>query len=171
MIAATIQDLDAIEEFFNLVIDDQEGKEESPMWIKGVYPNREYMKNAIDNGEMFIIKEKDKVLAALVLNHDQNHGYEQVEWEVNCSDDKIQVFHTFAVLPECRGKGYARRCMEWVKQEAASRKMKSIRFDVIGPNKPAMRFYEHLGFVFRGWARFAYEDCGMQDFALYEYVV
>ena len=171
MEAATIQDLDAIEEFFDIVIDDQEGKEASPHWIKGVYPDRAYMENAINNGEMFVIKEDAKVVAALVLNHDQNHGYDQVEWEVNCNEDETQVFHTFAVLPQSRGKGYARRCMEWVKEEVARRGMKSIRFDVIGPNTPAMRFYEHLGFTFRGWARFAYEDCGTQDFALYEYVV
>lgn len=171
MKAATLQDLDAIEAFYDTVIDEQEGREEAPRWIKGVYPSRAYLEEAVRNNEMFIIKDNNEVVAALVFNHIQTPGYSQADWVVDCAPEQTMVFHTFAVAPHMRGKGYARRCMNWVIEEARRRGMKSIRFDVIGPNKPAMAFYKHLGFDFRSWVKLEYTTCGLTDFALYEYVL
>ena len=48
------EDAEAIYMMYDAIVDDTEGRTEaSPKWTKGVYPGLEYIKGAIERGEMF----------------------------------------------------------------------------------------------------------------------
>lgn len=52
----------------------------------------------------------------------------------------------FAVLPECRGKGYGGQALQWVvKQEQSTGNI--IKLDVETQNDNALKLYERIGFV------------------------
>ena len=48
---------------------------------------------------------------------------------------------------------------------------KAVRVDVLKGNLPAVKLYESLGFKFIGEVELFYEDTGLTEFLLYEYLI
>ena len=61
-------DLDKAVEMYDEIIDDTEGKAESPKWTKGIYPEREYLCNAIRNRELMRVESYSIINALLAMN-------------------------------------------------------------------------------------------------------
>lgn len=69
---ATVEQYQSVRLFYHHVID---GLSEMPYgagWIKDVYPAPEYLKESINNGELYIATEGGNIVSAMILNHAGN---------------------------------------------------------------------------------------------------
>ena len=48
---------------------------------------------------------------------------------------------------------------------------KAVRLDVLGTNIPAQKLYSSMGFQYRDTIQLFYEDTGLTDYMLYEYLL
>ena len=95
----------------------------------------------------------------MVANHECADGYETIEWKTGAGPQEVTVIHALGVLPEHQGKGLA------------GEMVKAIRLDVLAANVSAQRFYLSRGFEYCGTVKLFYEDTGLTEFLLYEYIL
>ena len=77
-------ELDRVVDFYNYIIDAQEGQEFSPGWTKDVYPDREHIKETIDAGQMYLGLVGDELVCAEVITGN-DEIYEQVRFAADLS--------------------------------------------------------------------------------------
>ena len=83
---------------------------------------------------IFIIKEKDKIIAYITLREDKNIG------EVGL----------FAVLKKHQGRGIGRKLLRYILQIAKKDKLKKLVLEVRNDNLKALNLYLKYGFVVTG---------------------
>ena len=140
-------------------------------WKKDIYPSPGFLKTSIVNGELLIGMVENKVVAAMVLNHQCNEGYREFGWPTKVLDSEITVIHALGVHPKSKGKGYAKQMVNKAFEVAKRNRQKVIRLDVLEGNIPAERLYEGLGFKYMHTLKMFYEDTGWTNYRLYEYVL
>lgn len=160
-----------VKQFYNDVIDEVRYDEFRPMWEKGVYPDDEMLRTAIERGEMCVTYEDGELIACMIVNQSCNEGYRQVHWSVDAADDELLVIHALGVRKAHTGRGVARTLARFVILEAQRRGMKTVRLDVLEGNTPADRAYAAVGFRYVETVSMYYEDTGWMNFRAYEYVV
>ena len=64
---ANSKELAEVVNFYNRIIDAQEGQEFSPGWTRDVYPDRAHLKEVIDNGEMWLGLLGKEIVCAEVI--------------------------------------------------------------------------------------------------------
>ena len=96
------------------------------------------------------------------------HGYEQANWSIDLTYDKVFVVYTLAVLPQLMNRGVASDLLRFAEDTARKAGMKAIRLDVVANNIPAIRLYEKLGFMCVGDFDLGYGKYGLDLFKLYE---
>ena len=67
---ASLPHLDALTEFYDRVTDHLEATVNYPKWTKGVYPSRESIQRAIEDGVQYICTSDEKAVGAFILNRD-----------------------------------------------------------------------------------------------------
>lgn len=160
-----------IRSFYHNVIDRMQDAQYKPAWEKGVYPSDSYLKESIENGELWVCAYENEYIAAMIVNHQSNAGYQKIQWATQAQDDEVTVVHALCVLPDFQGKGLAGAMVKKVIALAEDAKQKAIRLDVLGGNLPAERLYTKYGFQYIDTVEMFYEDTGWTDFKLYEYKV
>ncbi|MDI9469776.1 MAG: GNAT family N-acetyltransferase [Bacillota bacterium] len=169
--AARAADLESLVAFYDDIIDWLDATTNYPRWIRGVYPAADYLGAAIRAGELFLLEEDGRILAAGGLNHDVPPGYETVDWGVEARPDEIYAIHAFGTHPTAMGRGAGSRLVAELVELARRRGMRAIRLDVIAGNEPARAFYRRAGFAERSNSRLYYKDTGWESFTLLEYVL
>lgn len=79
-----------------------------PRWPRGIYPTEESAQEAMDKKELYVLKENQIIIGSVILNHDQDLGYENVDWQVAAKEDEVMVVHTLAIDPRLKGKRICR---------------------------------------------------------------
>ena len=164
---AVIEELDKVVDFYNFIIDAQEGQEYSPEWTKDVYPARGDLESAVRKGQMYLGLLGDKIVCAELITGNDDI-YENVHWRYDAKEDEISVIHLLCVLPECYGRGYAKEMIRHAENLSRSIGRKVIRLDVIKGNDRARRLYMSEGFEYIGEYQVYYEDTGLADFWMLE---
>ncbi len=168
---AKIEEYNKVREFYYLLIDMMKDKEYRPAWEKGIYPTEAFLKNAIEEQNLFIGIYNGEFVAAMVMNHDYTEGYEKVNWNVSAQKEEVTVIHILGILPSFQGQGFAKMMVEKAIKVARQARQKVIRLDVLGCNIPAQKLYEKMGFKYIDTIKLFYEDTGLTDFLLYEYEI
>lgn len=166
--AALPEELDEILGFYYQLIDDLEGKSESPRWEKDVWPSREMLADAISEGTLFVGLLQDEIVGGVILNHECPDGYDTAPWRVAANESEAMTAHLVAVSTACQGSGVGRALMTAAAELCRNAGAKALRLDVIEGNRPAARLYEKVGFVHIAAVRLFYEDTGWENFDLYE---
>lgn len=169
--AAQTTDYERVRDFYYALTDAMENAEFKPGWEKDVYPTQAFLRESIENGELYIGEEGGVTAACMVVNHAYNEGYNSVCWSVDAADDELLVIHALGVHPDFSGRGCAKRLTAYVIELARERGMRTIRLDVLGGNLPAERAYTKMGFRYVDTLRMFYEDTGWTEFKVYEYIV
>ena len=164
-------DFHEVQSFYWTLIEQMQDVEFHPGWEKGVYPADAFLKESLAAGELYALRADGKIIAAMVLNHQCNDGYNGTKWNVEASVDEITVIHAFGVLPQVPGHGVAPQMVEAAIQIAREKQQKAIRLDVLGGNIPALKLYEKFGFQYHRTVQMFYEDTGWTNFLLYELVL
>ena len=160
---------EGVRQFYYSLIDALHGAEYGPGWEKGVYPADDYINNSIEQNELFVGTLGDEIIAAMIVNHSCNDGYDMVKWPTKAKNDEVTVIHALGVHPDFAGRGLAKELVRSVISMAEKSCQKAVRLDVLKDNIPAERLYEGLGFEYVDTVCMFYEDTGWTDYKLYEY--
>ncbi len=165
---AHVEEYASVLEFYHSLIDSMDGAQFAPGWKKGVYPTERFLKSAIESHQLFIGSLNEKIVGAMVMNHECAGGYETAHWKVVAGDDEVMVVHALGVSPDCQRQGIAGRMVSEAIGVCGELGVKAVRLDVLASNLPASKLYLSQGFQYIGTIRLYYEDTGLTDFLLYE---
>lgn len=166
--AAKASESQTVIDFYHKLITEMKTYPHHPTWIIGIYPSDDYLKRLTVNGQVFLGKENDRVVAAMVLNNCPNEGYESVSWRVCTSNDKATVIHLLGVLPEYWGKGFGTELLMFAENLLRKNGQEALRLDVMEENIPAKKLYAENGFTEIETVRMFYESTGWTCFTMYE---
>jgi len=162
---------DDVEKFYCALIDSMADSEFRPEWEMGVYPTERLLKDAIKEQALFLAYLGNDLAGVMILNHDHEPEYENVKWQTNAKKDEVLVIHLLGVSPAYQGKGVAKQMVSSVIEMCVEDHIKAIRLDVLRKNILAAKLYLSIGFQYIDSVKIYYEDTGLADFQLYEYII
>ena len=140
-------------------------------WNTDIYPNRSLVDEAISKGEMCILKEDGRIIAAAILNHVVNPEYDKVKWEINGPKERISTIHALAVSPDKQGQRVSYTILRDIEDICRKKGDLAIHLDVIDTNIPAYKLYTRNGYKETDRIKMYYEVVGTRDFWMLEYVL
>ncbi len=108
------------------------------------YPGAGAMKEAIDNGALYLYKEIGITKGMFVLSEEEPKEYKDVEWKTN--SDRVLFVKYLAVHPGWKDKGIQARLIDYIEHYAGNNNFASIRVDVYGGIESAENFGQEIGF-------------------------
>lgn len=192
---AVMSEFEMVRDFYYSLIDATEDREYSAGWTKDVYPDDPMLIGAIEREELYIAlletpesKEKyvsalgkcdfvnggiftsddEEVAGVMIVNHDCNDGYAEVDFPVKAEPHEVTVIHALGVHPKFAGRGLAKELVSEVQRMARENGQKAIRLDVLEGNLPAEKTYVAMGFEYIKTLEMYYEDTGWTNYMLYE---
>ncbi|MDO4501754.1 MAG: GNAT family N-acetyltransferase [Coriobacteriia bacterium] len=144
---ATEADLDAIEQIYDAIHDQEESGAVTIGWVRGVYPSRASAQVALDAGDMYVAVDDGVVVAAARINQEQVPEYADAAWAVDAPADQVLVLHTLVVDPNRGGRGYGRQFVAFYEQLARERNCPYLRMDTNERNVRARALYAKLGYA------------------------
>ena len=170
-IKADIKDLEEISRLYDAVCDYLCTHQNYPGWIKGVYPTGEDAKAGIEERSLYVAKEQNKIVGALILRHKPEEGYKNVAWASQSDYEKIYVVYTLAVHPDQMGLGIGEKLLDFAEEVARKEGCVSLRLDVVKGNLPAENLYRKCGYQYVGTTSLGYEAYGLPWYNLYEKIL
>lgn len=143
---AESKDIDAVAAIFERIIDDEERGISTVGWKRGVYPTKTTAETALAQGDLFVLEDGGRVVAAMRVNHEQVPEYSKCRWDYPASDEQIMVAHTLVVDPAAKGKGYGRQMVAFYEQYAKEHRCLYLRMDTNAINTRARALYKSLGY-------------------------
>ena len=144
---ATLDDLDAISAIYDAIHDREEAGLAVIGWNRAIYPTRASGEAAILAGEMYVLEEEGRVLAAAKINQKQEESYAEGTWTHDASDSEVLVLHTLVVHPEAVGRGIGTRFVAFYEECAARMACPYLRMDTNARNAAARALYKKLGYI------------------------
>lgn len=140
-------------------------------WNTEIYPDRSFVEDSIRNGEMCIMRDGVRIIAAAVVNHNVNPEYDDIDWEIKEPSDRIATIHALAVLPEMQGSKVSYLLLSEIEDYCRARGDIAIHLDVIDTNIPAYKLYIRNGYREVSCIRMFYEVVGTRQFWMMEHVL
>jgi GNAT superfamily N-acetyltransferase len=137
-------------------------------WRKGIYPSRQDAINGVNSGNLFVATYDGNIVGSIILNHEAESAYHNVNWKFDYDYSEICVIHTFLVHPKFMKYGVGKTLLEFAEKYCAKSKFKSIRLDVYEKNIPAINLYEKCGFKYVDTVDLGLGIYGLDWFKLYE---
>jgi len=166
---ASIADYESILSFYDDVMERTPGIGLYAQWQKGKHPTAEGIKAYIQEGSLYLYKERDAIIGAMALPMYQCEDFHAIAWSKEVPDSEVAVIHILAVSPACQGRGIGAEMVRAAIRLAQDKGMKAIRLDATASNTPGHRFYERLGFEYRGKQHLYADKNGWLDFYYFEY--
>ena len=164
----TKYNIEEIESLYNDLNDYLDSHINYPGWKKGIYPVKETAINGIQEGNLYVIRDSNRIVGTVILRHEQELGYSKANWNINLDYEDILVIYTFAVHPKYLKKGIGKRLMDFIIQYSEEMNIKAIRLDVYEKNKPAIKLYKKYGFEYIDTIDLGYSEYGLDKFELYQ---
>ena len=140
------EDIGAVVAIFERIIDDEERGLSAVGWKRGVYPTKATAETALAQGDLFVLEDGGRVVAAMRINHEQVPEYSSCRWDYPANDEQIMVAHTLVVDPAAKGKGYGRQMVAFYEQYAKEHRCPFLRMDTNAINTRARALYKSLGY-------------------------
>lgn len=140
-------------------------------WNTDVYPDKTFIHNAVSNGEMCIIREDDRIVAAAVVNHTVIPEYDDVAWEMKAPRDKIATIHALAVAPDKQGTRLSYTFLKDIEDHLREKGDLAVHLDVIDTNIPAYKLYLRNGYNEIDRLPMYYEVVGSRLFWMMEHIL
>lgn len=142
---AAAQDINAVAEIYDHIHDCEEAGTMTIGWQRGVYPVRATAGSAVELGDLFVLEDGGKILAAGRINQCQVPEYANAKWLYSAPDSEIMVLHTLVVEPSANGRGYARAFLEFYESYAREHGCNTLRIDTNARNAAARAMYAKHG--------------------------
>ena len=179
--AARPEEFETVMNFYYDLTDRMMGSAYEPGWEKDVYPTRDFVRQSIENGELYVgflsgeapacaeaVEQEQTPACVMVINHETTDGYETVDWPVKAAPEEVLVIHALGVHPGYQGRGLGKRLAAAAIDICRGKGARAIRLDVLGNNLPARKLYPSMGFQYITTRNLFYKDTGLTDFLLYE---
>ena len=147
-----VQDFQCVRDFYHELIDTSDYV---PMWEKDVFPDNDYLMDAVSNGELFAGYCGGKMVASIVFR----------------CEGEVAHINLLGVLPAYTRKGLARQLVAFAISQAEADNCKAVRLSVLDGNTAAERLYLSMGFKQTDTFEEYYERTGRMVFRVYEYVI
>lgn len=98
---------------------------------------------AISDSIFYVLEDNDIIVAGFTL-FNKTTTDQDIQWIDN--NDKAIYFGRFAINVNYLNSGYGRVCVDKAKRIVNNKGYHYMRLFVVDTNKPALDFYEHLGF-------------------------
>lgn len=157
-----------VRDFYWQLIDDMAAVNDRIGWKKGVYPSDNFLRESLEKGELYSLREEGHIFGAVILNSASNEGYKGLPWSGKLDARDILVPHALAVSPEMQNRGIGRQLMGHVMEEARKKEKKAIRLDILGTNGQAEALYRSAGFSFVAARKMYYPDTGWTEYKMFE---
>ena len=144
---ATLQDLDAIAAIYDAIHSREEAGLVVIGWNRSIYPTRTSAEKSLNDGDMYVLEEGGRILAAAKINQKQEDSYAEATWTHEAADSEVLVLHTLVVDPEEAGRGLGRRFVDFYEGMAAQNGCPYLRMDTNARNAAARALYKKLGYT------------------------
>lgn len=114
------------------------------------YPNPDTFKEDIKNGNSYVIKDKEKVIAAAAIIFADDPTYARIYEGQWLSQGKYGVIHRAAVAEDYKGQGIASLFFKEAEKMAAESAAQSLRIDTHQDNLSMQRLIEKENFKYCG---------------------
>jgi ribosomal protein S18 acetylase RimI-like enzyme len=161
-------DIETVKKLYINVIENTPKIDKTARWVYGKHPTDEGLRSYIENGEMFLLTDRDTVAGMVAIVMHQGTDYEDIPWAEKLENDQVATLHLLAVCPDYRGRALGNTILELAGELAKQQGKKALRLDVLESNLPAQRMYEKAGYEYRGKQRWYAENTGWTNFLLYE---
>jgi len=151
LIRATENDMEELISFYRHVADNirETGLQR---WHWGRYPNEEILRDDLEQGNLYCLREDGMIMAAVALMTGQEPEYENLHWTCGL---RPGMFHRLAVHPSMQGGGLGGIVVDDALQILRRAGCDCVRCDTSERNTNAIRLYEKLGFRRCGRIRWA----------------
>ncbi len=149
---ATAEDVNAVAEIYEHIHDREEAGEIAVGWRRGVYPTRETARNAVLLGDLFVLEDGGRVVAAGRINREQLPEYSSAGWKHRAADNEVMVLHTLVVESSAGRHGYAGAFLDFYEEYARENGCRVLRIDTNERNAVARAMYKKRGFSEAGTA-------------------
>ena len=157
---AVLGDYAELMDFYTYMCTVLDGKDFLPHGNKGGFPSAEMVSDAIKDQNLFVEIEDDKIVGAIIMNHECDEAYHTVSWGIDAPDDQVVILHALRILPKYSGQGYAKKLIQYSIEKAKKRNLKAIHLDVIEGNDIPLRMYGSFGFQYVDTVEMCYKDIG-----------
>jgi len=171
LLKARIDDLNAVMNLYNDIIDQTENMDVYARWKKGLHPAEKMIRDYIEMNAMYILKENDVLIGAMAVTLGNDTEYQSITWKVSAKDNEAAVLHILGVHPSYQKKGIGNRLIDEAVRIAKGNKKKALRLNALKSNIPAQKFYIKKGFVYCGTLNLYAKNTGWTDFLFYEYAL
>ena len=90
---ASQKDLTELKQLYLTIIENTRDMEKYGRWKKDIYPNDTIIENYLNQQSMYMLIEKNKIIAAMAMTLKQDEDYHQISWEIATKDDEVAVIH------------------------------------------------------------------------------
>jgi len=104
------------------------------------FPDTEMIQHDLDNGSIYLAKEKGVCKGMVTLNEDEPEDYKQLNFRSNKT--KPLYLQNMAVHPKWQRIGIAKLMVEYAQKLAKEKGFDCIRLDVFKPSDNARQLYE-----------------------------
>lgn len=165
---AEMGEFPVIKKFYWDLIDAMINQNDRIGWKKGIYPTDQFLKDSLEKGELFVLKNDGRLYGCVILNSESNEDYNGVPWRIECGNEEVLIPHALAVSLDHQGMGLGKRIVEEILRLARMEKKKAVRLDILGTNVAAEKLYTGCGFQFVQAKTMYYEDTGWTEYKMYE---
>ena len=141
---AILEDIPAIAEIYDEIHTEEEAGPVSIGWVREIYPTRETAEAALNSGDLYVLEDGGKVVAAGRLNQRQEPSYAEAGWEYDAKEEEVMVLHTLVVSPKGENRGYGKAFVLFYEDFAIKRGCKYLRMDTNEKNRRARKFYSKM---------------------------
>ena len=128
IVKAKKTDIDEIEKIYENIHDEEEAGRATIGWIRGVYPTRKTAEDALDRGDLFVLKDEGQTVAAAIINRIQVEEYKYAAWKHEAKAEEIMVLHSLVVDPQVKSKGYGKRFVSFYQAYAKQHGCKAFSY-------------------------------------------
>ena len=147
---ATEADIPSISALYDRIHDAEADGRITTGWLRGVYPTEATARASLAAGDLFVLEDGKRVVAAARINQEQVDVYAGVDWRYKAADDEVMVLHTLTVDPMKSGQGYGRRFLDFYEAYALAHGCPVLRIDTNARNARARAMYAKQGYLESG---------------------
>lgn len=140
------EDIQAIADIYEAILDREEAGTGHVGWVRGVYPTKETAEEALQRGTLFVCEDKGSVVAAAKIDGNQVPEYADCTWEYDVPKEQVMVLHTLVVDPAYSGKGYGKGFVRFYEDYALENNRPYLRMDTNARNTAARAMYQKAGY-------------------------
>ena len=142
----TSDDIAAIVEIYDSILDRQDSGNITVGWIRGVYPTEKTACEALNADELFVMEDNGRVAATARINRIQVPEYADAKWEYDAPPEQVMVLHILVVDPSATGRGLESEFVAFYEKYALEHGCPYLRIDTNAKNANARRLYAKLGY-------------------------